>query len=87
LLTEIPLLVVTIRPSNGVDITSGGLAPLVVEVHDTPSAMLDDKQHVSIRREAVGTAKKSIAARASLWLRKNAIQRFTLSGSAGRRGM
>jgi hypothetical protein len=39
------------------------------------------------RNEAVGTVKKSIAAMPFLWLRRNASQRRTTSGFAGRCGM
>ena len=45
------------------------------------------KKPYSSRSDAVGTANRSIAAMSSLWFRKNAIHRFTSSGSARRRGM
>ena len=57
-----------------------------VEVHDSSSAMLDNAKHVEHPRGGRRHGEKSIAAMASFWFRKNAIQRFTLSGSTGRRG-
>ena len=45
------------------------------------------KKPYSSRSDAVGTVNKSISAISSLWLRKNATQRFIWSGSAGSRGM
>ena len=50
------------------------------------TAVLDDEEAYSSRRDAVGIVNRSIATMSSLWLRKNATYRFTWSGSAGRCG-
>ncbi len=45
------------------------------------------KKPYSNRSDAVGTVNRSIAAMSPMWFCKNVTQRFTWSGSAGRRGM
>jgi hypothetical protein len=58
-----------------------------VEVADATSSVFDDEQDVENAQRGGRTVKKSIAESASLWFRRNASQRFSLSGSTGRRGV
>ena len=56
-----------------------------VEMQDAPPIVADDEEPVEHAERDVGTAKKSIAAIASRWLRRNASQRLTGSGFLGAR--
>ena len=56
-----------------------------IEMQDAPPIVADDEEPVEHAERDVGTAKKSIAAIASRWLRRNASQRLTGSGFLGAR--
>ena len=57
--------------------------PSYVAVQDLPPVVLMTKKQYRMPNVNVGTAKKSIAAMASRWFRRNVSQRFATSGGLG----